>query len=211
MLYIFENIVEIGQLSLQHLQFVGISILIAIILAVPQSLLIWKIAWLRVPLLGLMGVFYTIPSLALMILLVPLLGLNAQSVIAATVIYSQVILVRNLVVALEEIPLPVLEAARAMGMGIWQRWWWVQVPLIWPGFLAGVRLATIVAIALGTIGAKFNAGGLGQLLFEGIQTNNYEKILAGSIAVTLLAWLLNIGLQILERYSTPGFSKAKSA
>jgi osmoprotectant transport system permease protein len=68
-----------------------------------------------------------------------------------------------------------------MGMSVSQRWWRVQVPLVLPVFLAGVRIAAIVAIAIATIGAKFNAGGLGKLLFDGIQTNRYDKIVAGSM------------------------------
>jgi osmoprotectant transport system permease protein len=119
------------------------------------------------------------------------------------VIYSQVILVRSLTVGLQSIPPQVMEAARAMGMNGWQRWWRVQVPLVLPVFLAGVRLATVVVIAIATIGAKFGAGGLGTLLFDGIaQTGRYDKIWAGAIAVSLLAWSMNGLLLGLERLTS---------
>jgi osmoprotectant transport system permease protein len=79
----------------------------------------------------------------------------------------------------------------------------VQVPLVLPVFVAGVRIAAIVSIAIATIGAKFNAGGLGKLLFDGIQTNRYDKIVAGSIAVALLAFAVNALLLWLEKRSNP--------
>jgi osmoprotectant transport system permease protein len=152
---------------------------------------------------GGLGILYTIPSLALIIFLVPLFGLNATSVIVAMVLYTQVILVRNLTVGLDGINPAVLEAARGMGMSGWQRWWKVQVPLVLPVFVAGVRIAAIVSIAIATIGAKFNAGGLGKLLFDGIQTNRYDKIVAGSITVALLALAINALLLWLEKRSNP--------
>ncbi|MBE9102380.1 ABC transporter permease [Vacuolonema iberomarrocanum] len=197
--YIFNNLDEVWELLLQHMQMTLITLAIAVLLALPLSLLIYRYRWLNVPILGALGVFYTIPSLALIILFVPLLGLNAQSVIAAMVLYTQVILVRNLVVGLQAIPPAVMEAARGMGMTSWQRWWQVQVPLILPVFLAGLRLSAVVAIAIATIGAKFGAGGLGTLLFDGIaQAGRYDKIWAGAITVSVLAFAFNGALLTLQ-------------
>lgn len=203
MTYLFSNFDDVWSLLLQHLQMTGLTLLIAIALAVPIALLISRFRWLNVPVMGALGILYTVPSLALIIFLVPLFGLNATSVVAAMVIYTQVILVRNLTVGLNAINPAVLEAARGMGMSAWQRWWRVQVPLVLPVFVAGVRIATIVSIAIATIGAKFNAGGLGKLLFDGIQTNRYDKIWAGSLAVAVLAFILNGLLLWLEKQSNP--------
>ncbi|MBD2258643.1 ABC transporter permease [Pseudanabaena sp. FACHB-2040] len=203
MSYLTNNFSEVWTLLLQHLRMTGLALLVAIALAVPIALLISRFRWLGIPVMGTLGVLYTIPSLALIIFLVPLFGLNATSVVVAMVIYTQVILVRNLTVGLNSINLAVIEAARGMGMTAWQRWWRVQVPLVLPVFVAGVRIATIVSIAIATIGAKFNAGGLGKLLFDGIQTNRYDKIWAGSIAVALLAFALNALLLWLEKQSNP--------
>ena len=198
MSYLLSNPGDVLTLLLQHLRMTGIALGIAIALAVPLALLVSRLRWLAVPVLGGLGVLYTIPSLALIIFLVPLFGLNATSVIVAMVLYTQVILVRNLTVGLAGINPAVLEAARGMGMSVAQRWWRVQVPLVLPVFLAGVRIAAIVAIAIATIGAKFNAGGLGKLLFDGIQTNRYDKIVAGAIAVAVLAFVINGLLLALE-------------
>jgi osmoprotectant transport system permease protein len=203
MSYLLSNPSDVLTLLLQHLRMTGISLGIAIALAVPLALLVSRLRWLAVPVLGGLGVLYTIPSLALIIFLVPLFGLNATSVIVAMVLYTQVILVRNLTVGLAGINPAVLEAARGMGMSVAQRWWRVQVPLVLPVFLAGVRIAAIVAIAIATIGAKFNAGGLGKLLFDGIQTNRYDKIVAGAIAVAILAFVINGLLLVLEHYAQP--------
>lgn len=203
MSYLLSNFDDVWTLLLQHLRMTGLTLLVAIAVAVPLALLISRFRWLTVPVMGSLGILYTVPSLALIIFLVPLFGLNATSVIVAMVLYTQVILVRNLTVGLNGINPAVLEAARGMGMSPWQRWWQVQVPLVLPVFVAGVRIATIVAIAIATIGAKFNAGGLGKLLFDGIQTNRYDKIWAGSIAVAALAFCFNAILLWLERRSNP--------
>lgn len=203
MSYLISHPGDVLTLLLQHLRMTGIALGVAIALSVPLALLVTRLRWLAVPVLGGLGVFYTIPSLALIIFLVPLFGLNATSVIVAMVLYTQVILVRNLTVGLAGINPAVLEAARGMGMTVAQRWWRVQVPLVLPVFLAGVRIAAVVAIAIATIGAKFNAGGLGKLLFDGIQTNRYDKIVAGSMAVAALALTINGLLLTLEYYAQP--------
>ncbi len=201
MSYIIKNPGTIGKLLLEHLQMTGLAVLIAVAIALPLAILVTRYRWLNVPVLGLLGTLYTIPSLALIILLVPIFGLNRQSVVVSMVIYAQVILVRNFAVGLLSIKPEILEAARGMGMNLWQRWWRVQVPLILPICLAGVRLATIVAIAIAAIGAKFGAGGLGVLLFDGVSQARNDKIWAGAIVVAVLAFTINgilLGLQWLS-------------
>jgi len=204
MSYIFNHPGIVWSLLLAHLGMTLLALAIAVLIALPLALLITRYRWLNLPILGSLGILYTIPSLALIILLIPLFGLNVRSVIVAMVIYSQVILVRSLVVGLQSVQPSVLEAASGMGMNSWQRWWQIQVPLMLPIFLAGLRIAAVVAIAVATIGAKFGAGGLGTLLFEGIaQAGRFGKIWAGAIAVALLAFALNGLLLMLERIVTP--------
>lgn len=203
MSYILKNPGMMFGLVLEHLQMTGIALLIAIAIALPLALLVTRYHWLSVPVLGFLGTLYTIPSLALIILLVPIFGLNRQSVVIAMILYTQVILVRHFSVGLQAIEPAILEAASGMGMNVWQRWWQVQVPLILPICLAGVRLATIVAVAIATIGAKFGAGGLGVLLFDGVAQSRNDKIFAGAIVVALLAFVLNGILLGLESMSSP--------
>ncbi|MFM7447431.1 MAG: ABC transporter permease [Leptolyngbyaceae cyanobacterium] len=202
--FILNQPATVGVLLLQHLQMTGLALSIAVLLALPIALLITHYRWLATPVLAVLGVLYTVPSLALIILLVPFLGLTANSVIVAMVLYTQVILVRSLTVGLQQIDPPILEAAQGMGMNPWQRWWQVQFPLVLPMFLAGLRLAAIVEIGIATIGAKFGAGGLGVLLFDGIARGRYDKIWAGAIAVATLALLINSGLLLLEWVTQPG-------
>ena len=203
MTYILNNPDTVWELLLAHLQMTSLTLVIAVAIGLPIVLLITRYRQLSVPILGVLGILYTVPSLALIILLVPFFGLNQRSVIAAMVIYTQVILVRNLVVGLQSIKPAMIEAAKGMGMNAWQRWWQIQVPLIMPIFLAGLRLAAIVAVAIATIGAKFGAGGLGKLLFDGVSQNRNDKILAGAIAVALLAFVINGALLALEWAASP--------
>jgi len=210
--YIIENPGIVWNLLLEHLQMTSLALAIAVLVALPLALLITRYRWLSVPVMGTLGTLYTVPSLALIILLVPVFGLNSNSVIVAIAIYAQVILVRNITVGLQSIQPAILEAARGMGMNPWQRWWRVQVPLILPIFLAGLRLAAIVGIAIATIGAKFGAGGLGVLLFDGIaQAGRYDKIWAGAIAVAILAFAINGALLALEWASNPARRLARSS
>ncbi|MBF2080208.1 MAG: ABC transporter permease [Synechococcales cyanobacterium T60_A2020_003] len=202
--YLLQNPTIVGSLLVQHLTMTVIALAIAISVAIPLTLLIHSLQWLKLGVMGILSVLYTIPSLALMILLIPIFGLSAKSVIAAMVIYAQVILVRNLLTGLQSLDPAVLEAATGMGMNPWQRWWHVQVPLILPIFLGGLRIASIVAIAMASIGAKFGAGGLGTLLFDGIaQVGRYDKIWAGAIALAGLALTVNALLILLEQWVTP--------
>ena len=204
MSFILNQPTTVVSLLLQHLQMTGLALVIATLFALPLALVITHYRRLATPVLAVLGILYTVPSLALIILLVPFLGLTANAVIVAMVLYAQVILVRSLTVGLQQIESAIVEAAMGMGMNRWQRWWQVQFPLILPMFLAGLRLAAIVEISIATIGAKFGAGGLGVLLFDGIARGRYDKIWAGAIVVGAIALLISSGLLLLEWVARPG-------
>lgn len=192
------------QLLWEHLEMTGLALIISTALALPLSVALYRNERLNTVVTGSLGVLYTVPSIALIILLLPLFGLNSKSVIVALVLYTQVILLRNFVAGLKGIDPTVLEAARGMGMNGWQSWVRIQLPLALPVMLAGERIAVVVAVAIATIGAKFGAGGLGTLLFDGIsQVGRYDKIWAGALSVSLLALGLNRGLWALERVFDP--------
>ncbi len=201
--YLLNNPAIVWELLLQHLRIMASALAIALAVALPLGILISHYPRLATPVIGALGILYTIPSLALIILLIPVFGLDADSVIVALVLYTQVILVRNIVAGLAAIDPAIVEAARGMGMNGWQTWWRVQFPLALPIILAGVRIAAVVAIGIATIGALFAAGGLGRLLFDGVAQDRYDKIWAGSIVVGLLALLVNLGLLALERAFDP--------
>jgi osmoprotectant transport system permease protein len=197
--YLFTHLPLVAQRLAEHLRLTAISLVLALAIALPMGVLLnRKRAW-RGPVMAVLGVIYTIPSLSLFVLLIPIFGLGLTPAVIALVAYAQLVLVRNWLVGLNGIDPAVLEAANGMGMSSWQRFWWVEFPLALPLLLAGVRLAVISIIGIGTIAAFINAGGLGQLLFEGVTTANYGKILAGSIAVALLVIVINLFLRYLER------------
>jgi osmoprotectant transport system permease protein len=197
--YLFDNLPEIAALFGEHLRLTAISLALALLIALPLGVLVARVGWLRGPVLGALGVIYTIPSLSLFVLLIPLFGLGAVPAVIALVAYAQLVLVRNVVVGLTSIDPAVVEAARGMGMSGWQRFARVELPLMLPLLLAGARIATLSIIGIGTIAAFINAGGLGQLLFQGVATGNRDKIVAGALAVSALAIGANILLRLVER------------
>jgi osmoprotectant transport system permease protein len=210
MQYLLNNYGIVLNLLLRHLQISLGALLAAVAIALPLG---WFLSshrrWIG-PVLGFLGVIYTIPSIALIILLIPFFGLNARSVMVALVLYAQVILVRNVIVGLDGIDPAVLEAARGMGMSQKQIAWKVQMPLALPVILAGVRIAGVVAVAIATLGAKFGAGGLGTLLFDGIaQAGRTDKIFLGALLVAILALAFNWLLLRLERRFTPQMASSR--
>ncbi len=203
MSYIRNNPAVIRELLQGHLYMTGTALLIGILIALPVGILITRFRWLTIPVMGILSILYTIPSLALLILLLPFSGLGTRSVIIALVIYVQVILVRNIIAGLHSISPAIIDAARGMGMNAWQRWWRIQFPLALPVILAGLRIAAVVAIGIAAIGAKFGAGGLGTLLFDGISQNRHDKIWAGALLLAVLALTVNFSLLTLERQFDP--------
>ncbi|NCC33281.1 MAG: ABC transporter permease [Chloroflexia bacterium] len=204
MTYLIQNWRSVGSLLVEHLWLTLSALAIALVIAVPTSILLVRVPRLRGPVLGLLGVLYTIPSLSLLVLLIPLLGLGYWPAVVTLVIYAQLVLVRNLVVGMTEIDAAILEAANGMGMNGWQRLIIVEFPLALPLMLAGLRIATLSTIGIATIAAFINAGGLGMLLFDGVRSSNQEKIVAGAVAVSLLAFGANALLRQAERWSRRG-------
>ncbi len=199
MAYLFNNFATVLQLFGQHLRLTLIVLFFSLLISIPLGILIARVRWLQAPVLAVLGIIYTIPSLSLFVLLIPIFGLGTKPAIIALVAYAQLLLVRNWVIGLTGIDKAVLEAARGMGMNSWQRFFQIELPLALPMLLAGMRLATLSSIGIGTIAAFINAGGLGVLLFQGVITSNYDKILTGSFAVSILAIASNYLLRFFER------------
>lgn len=182
----------------RHLWLTGVSLGIAAVLALPLGVVAARRPRIRGPLLGILGIIYTIPSLALFVLLIPIMGLGFWPAVTALAAYAQVILVRNIVVGLAGLDHAVLEAATGMGMSPGQCLWRIELPLALPVILAGVRIALLAIIGIGTIAAFINAGGLGTLLFLGVAQSNPDKIFAGAIGVSVLAWVANGLARVVE-------------
>jgi len=200
MTYVITAWPRVSGLLVQHIAITLVALLMASAIALPLGWLLDRYRRLQAPVLGLLGILYTVPSIALMIILTPFFGLGARSVLVALILYSQVILVRNVLVGLSSIDATVLEVARGIGMSPVQIAWRVQLPLALPVILAGLRVAAVAVIAIAAVGARFGAGGLGVLMFEGIaQAGRFDKIVSGGVLVALLALLANGGLRLAER------------
>ncbi len=145
------------------------------------------------------GVIYTIPSLALLAILVAVLGLGSLTAIVALVAYAQMILIRGVVAGLRGVDPAIVDAARGLGMTARQALLRVEFPAALPVMLGGVRVAAVSLVALATIAAWIDAGGLGVLIFEGMTTDNAAKIVAGALAAAVLAIAADAALRGAER------------
>ncbi len=202
--YVTDYSQELVAAGVQHVYLTVSSILLALVLAVPLALLVRRYSALKAPVLGLSGVLYTIPSLALISLLWPIFGLQPATVIIALAIYALLVVLRNTLVGLEGVPAEALDAARGMGMTDRQTLWRVQVPMAVPTILAGVRIATVSTVGMVTIGALVGYGGFGQLILSGFQQNFFHaQIATATICCVLLATLFELLLLGIERGATP--------
>lgn len=184
---------------LEHVEITGLTLGIALLIAIPVGTLIARVRVLYVPILGILGTVYTIPSFAFLAFLIGYVGIGLHSALVALVAYAQFILVRNTAVGLREVDPVVLDAARGMGMNAWQRLFRVEYPLALPVILGGLRVATVATIAIATVAALDDAGGLGQLLFDGINNAQTSEIEVGAVAVSLLAIVADILLRLIDR------------
>ncbi|MCM2427763.1 ABC transporter permease [Streptomyces sp. RKAG337] len=191
---------ELTDATVQHLWITAVSVAIGLLIAFPVALVARRWRPLAGPVLGLATVLYTVPSLAMFSLLLPVFGISPAVVITGLVLYSLTILVRNIMAGLESVPEDVREAARGMGYGPLRLLFAVELPLSLPALMAGLRIATVSTVALTTVGAIINYGGLGNLIYTGIDTIFKAQVLAASVicvAIAIAADVLLLGVQWL--------------
>ncbi|RIV31697.1 ABC transporter permease [Micromonospora radicis] len=180
------------------------AVLLATLIAVPLAVLAYWFRPLTGPILALTGVLYTVPSLALFAFIAPYLGIGVATVLSVVVLYALLVIVRNTVAGLDQVPAEVREAAEGMGYGRWGRLLRVELPLALPGILTGLRLATVSTVALITVGVVIGRGGLGQIIFAGFNNNLYKaQIMTGTLLCVLLALVLDLVLVGVGRLLTP--------
>lgn len=188
----------------QHVALSAVSLALALVVAVPLALLALRSRLLRATILSVLGIVYTIPSLALFVLLQPVFGVTkATPVVIALIAYAQLLLVRNILVGLEEVPAEVLEAARGTGYGGLRLLLQIRMPLALPAILAGLRVTTVSTIALLTVGGIIGHGGLGQMLYDGFNDEFNAQVLTALVLIVLLALLADLLLLLVQRMSTP--------
>jgi osmoprotectant transport system permease protein len=199
MTWAIENADVLWTALVQHMMLVGEALIISLAIALPLG--VWSARRPRVYtlVLAVTGLLYTVPALALFALLIPLMGLGSGPALTAIVLYSLLVLTRNVAVGLREVPRDVLEAADGMGFSRWQRLWRIEIPLALPVIVAGIRLTIVMQISVATVAAFIGAGGLGDLIFQGITQDFGDKIVVGAVVISLLAVLADEILRRLER------------
>jgi len=203
--WIIRNLDEIGQRALEHVLLTVVAIAIGFAISFALALLIRRWHWLQGAIIGVSGVLYAIPSLALFAFLIPFTGIqNPITAEIALVSYTILILLRNILAGLEAVPRDVIEAADGMGYTPSQRLWRVELPIALPVIVAGIRIATVTIIGLVTVTALIGLGGLGYLIVDvGYRRFFLTATIVGSVGAVLLAVLADRGFVLLQQALTP--------
>jgi osmoprotectant transport system permease protein len=202
--YLSQNLDSLTAALEQHVSLTAATIAIAAAIGIPLAVVSHKVRWLSGPILGLSGVLYTIPSLALFALLGPILGLTFETVLIGLVLYALLMVVRNALTGLQQVPADVRDAARGMGYGRLGLLWRIELPLALPSIVTGLRIAAVSTVALVTVGTLVGFGGFGNVILTGFNSNFYKaQIMAGTLGCLILALLFDLMLAGLGRLATP--------
>ncbi|MGF1477884.1 MAG: ABC transporter permease [Cyanophyceae cyanobacterium] len=191
-----------------HLLITFVTMFFAILVSVPLGILITRVRWLYDPVIKLSGMLYTVPSLAMFGILIPIVGIGFTPAVIALTLYSLLAIIRNTAVGIDSVDEAIIEAARGIGMKNWQILLQVELPLALPIIFAGIRIAVVSTISLATLASFFGANSLGNLIFEGISaggTRN-DKVVAGALGAALLAILFDFVISRAER-ALPGVAQ----
>lgn len=186
---------------LEHIEIVSVTLIISFILAIIISSLILKSKLLSQITVSIFGVIYSIPSLALFALLIPLFGLGKFTAIIVLVMYNQFILIRNILSGFNSIDNSIIESAKGVGFTPFQIYYKISLPLASPIIIAGIKISVVTTISIAAIASTIGYGGLGSLLFEGLRTQKNVKIFWGTILISLLALLANALLSKMEKFA----------
>ena len=202
--YVKDRSDELAEATLTHLEITVAAVVFGLVLAVPLALLARRYLRLESAVLGFSTFLYTVPSLALLPLLVPLTGLTKTTVVVGLGLYCLTILVRALLDGLRSVPDDVKESATGLGYGAGRLLWRIELPLALPVVMAGLRVATVSTVALTTVGVITGNGGLGQLIIGGFNANFYRaEIVTGALGCVVLALVADLLLAGAQRLLTP--------
>lgn len=206
--FIQANWSTLMQLTLEHVQLVGLAVGVAIVTAVPFGIYISQKESLANLVLVVAGIIMTIPSIALFGIMIPIFSIINQGIgfvpaIVALILYSQLPIIRNTYIAIKNVDPSIRDAAIGMGMTTWQRLYKVELPLALPVIMAGVRMAIVLTIGIGAIAAYIGAGGLGVYIARGISTSYSTMVQVGALAVSILAISTDIILGKIQKFLSP--------
>ena len=193
-----------------HLTLVAISLSAAIFVAIPLGILAERKPRIGQVILGIAGIIQTIPSLALLVFMIPLLGIGGPPAVVALFLYSLLPIIRNTYTGLHDIPLPIRESAEALGLSAGARLRLVELPMASRAILAGIKISAVINVGTATLGALIGAGGYGQPILTGIRLDDIGLILQGAVPAALLALLVQGIFEIAERRFVPLGLRLKS-
>ena len=201
--YIIENKDQIISLCIEHIELTALALMIAILIGVPIGILISYKRKLNKPVLGITSVTQAIPSMALLGVMIPILGIGTLPAIVVVVLYSLLPIIKNTYTGIVSIQPATIEAAKGIGLTKFQILTKIQIPQALPIIMAGVRISSVSAVGLMTMAAFIGGGGLGYLIFSGIRTVNNYQILAGAIPACILALGVDYFFSAIEKLVTP--------
>lgn len=201
--YCTSNWEQLVDLTLEHVIITGTSVLLAIIVAVPLGIVLTNLKKVATLIMGLVGILQTIPSMALLAMMIPLFGIGFKPTVIALFLYALLPIVRNTYTGVKEVTPELLEAAKAMGMNRLQVLVKVQIPIALPVIIAGIRTATVICVGTAALAALIGAGGLGSLIYRGLQQLVTEYIVVGAVLSALLALIFDFILGVIEIVLTP--------
>jgi osmoprotectant transport system permease protein len=193
----------IQQAFLEHIYLSFVALAIGIAIALPLGILIARYRKYAEPVIGVTAVFQTIPSLALFGFLVPVIGIGSNTALIALIIYALLPILRNTYTGITSVDTSIIEAGRGMGMTRTQLLRQIEFPLALPFIMAGIRTATVLTVGIATLATFVGAGGLGDVIYRGLQSYNNALVLAGALPVALLAITFDLVLKWVEKKATP--------
>lgn len=211
--FLQERAGDIGIALQEHLIITVSSVLLGCIISIPLGILLVynRFKWLNSAVFFIANLLQTIPSLALLAILIPLLGIGLKPAIIALFLYSIMPILRNTYDGFQSVDPSVLESARGIGYDAKQRILRIQLPLSLPYIMSGVRITTVYIISWATLATLIGAGGLGQLIVSGLGTNKLELIITGALGAIVLALLTDALLGWVERMLTKKYGRTSSA
>lgn len=201
--FLRNNGQELFKKALDHLEISVIALLIAIIVAVPIGIMLSRMKRTSNVVLTIAGVLQTIPTLAVLAIMIPIFGVGKMAAIIALFIYVLLPILNNTVLGVQQIDSNLKDAAKSMGMTRLQMMKDVELPLALPLILSGVRLSAVYVISWATLASYVGAGGLGDFVFNGLNLYNANMIIAAAIAVTILALIVDFVLSRIEKWAVP--------
>lgn len=206
MTWVADNLSLIWDQLLEHVYLAIVPVVLGLLIAVPLGYVATRYGWLANPLIALGGVLYSLPSIALFIILPAILGtkiLSPINIVAALTIYAVSLLIRNVIDGLRSVPPEVRQSAVSVGYGTFRRVLTVDLPIAVPVIFAGLRVVTVANISMVSVGAIIGIGGLGELFIDGFRREFYTPIVVGMVLSVLLAVLADLLIVTVQRMLTP--------